>query len=114
MRPIMSAPTPRAGSSGRYGRAGDSPRTTLTASADGTARLWDARTGLLLHSITNQAEAVSAIYLGEGDKFLVATRDDTVRVFDTATHTVLFKVSQLSGPLAWTATANGRWLSSPA
>jgi WD40 repeat protein len=58
----------------------------VTASADETARLWDAASGLELRKFTGHTEVVSdAIFSPDGKSVLTTSRDKTARLWDVAT-----------------------------
>jgi WD40 repeat protein len=58
----------------------------LTASADGTARLWDAETWLGIRSFTGHAGPVSqAVFSSDGEWIVTGGDDNTARLWDTQT-----------------------------
>ena len=63
-----------------------SPNSTrvLAASADHTAKLWDAAIGKLLASFPHQDEVFQAEFSREGARILTASRDKTAKLWDTA------------------------------
>ncbi len=61
-------------------------RTVLTASWDGTARLWDATTGRPLQILRGHRDVVtSAVFSPDGQTILTASWDRTARLWDAAT-----------------------------
>jgi WD40 repeat protein/serine/threonine protein kinase len=57
-----------------------------TASAENTARIWDADTGELLAETAKHTDAVTEVeFSGDGRKIVTASRDKTARVWDTQT-----------------------------
>ena len=62
----------------------------VTASWDGTARLWSAETGTLLHSLVGHTEGVRhAAFSPDGARIVTASWDDTARLWSAATGTLL-------------------------
>ena len=61
----------------------DSAR-VLAASADYTAKLWDAASGKLLASFAHQDEVFQAEFSRDGARILTASRDKTAKLWDTA------------------------------
>ena len=59
----------------------------LTASEDGTARLWDAATGAETAVLRGHEErrCVSAVFSPDGARVLTASDDGTARLWDAAT-----------------------------
>jgi WD40 repeat protein/serine/threonine protein kinase len=57
----------------------------LTASYDGTARVWDARTGERLIEVKHDRELSSAEFSFDGKRIVTASRDSTARVWDAET-----------------------------
>jgi WD40 repeat protein len=58
----------------------------LTASGDGTARVWDAMTSMpLTPPFAQQAEVVSAAFSPDGTRVVTASWDKTAQVWDVAT-----------------------------
>jgi WD40 repeat protein len=92
------------------------PKGRLIASAgsDGTARLWEARTGKQLHVLRHDAEWVRAMaFAPDGGRLATSGFDDAVRVWDTNTGRQVFKLvghSQLGGQRRVAFTPDGRQL----
>jgi WD40 repeat protein len=60
-------------------------RSIVSASADGTARVWDAGTGGLQHVLTGHDQAVnSAVFSRDGRRVITGGSDGTVRIWDLA------------------------------
>lgn len=58
----------------------------VTASEDGTARIWDANTGRQLHALFGHLDAVyRAEFSPDGTKVVTASRDWTARIWDVST-----------------------------
>ncbi|MCP4702503.1 MAG: tetratricopeptide repeat protein [Gammaproteobacteria bacterium] len=71
----------------------------LTASYDKTARLWDAETGTLLHTLAGHKSWVEhAIFSPDGTRVLTASPDSTARLWDVETGTLLHT---LAGHKSW-------------
>ena len=72
----------------------------LTASADRTARLWDARTGAERRRFEGHAgELSAAAFSPDGTRIVTASADLTARVWDAATGAQLLMLSGHSGPV---------------
>ena len=56
----------------------------LTASADHSAKLWDAASGKLLASFAHQDEVFQAEFSRDGARILTASKDKTAKLWDTA------------------------------
>ena len=85
MRPRASSSPPlpiRIGSE----RAAFSPDGTriLTASADHSAKLWDAASGKLIASFNHQDEVLQAAFSADGTRILTAGKDKTAKLWDAA------------------------------
>jgi WD40 repeat protein len=93
---------------GRVHCAAFSPdgKRVVTASGDGTARVWDAATGARLAELVGHAGAVaSAAFSPDGKQIVTASSDRTARVWDAATgaglaefrgHTDLLRIATFS------------------
>ncbi|WP_242684326.1 TIR domain-containing protein, partial [Paraburkholderia hospita] len=82
---------------GPVGSAAFSPdgRRVVTASRDGTARVWDAATGKQIALLTGHQGAVhSAAFSPDGQRVVTASEDNTARVWDAANGK---QIAQLSG-----------------
>jgi eukaryotic-like serine/threonine-protein kinase len=66
--------------------------TIATASADGSAVVWDARTGSRLHTLAHDCPVNWVAYHPQGQRIVTAAEDGTVRLWETAT----------GKPLDWT------------
>ena len=60
-------------------------RMLATGSADGSARLWDPRTGRLLHVLPHLGDVVALSFSSDGRMLATASVDGLGRVWDTAT-----------------------------
>ena len=56
----------------------------LTASADNTAKLWDAASGKLIASFDHQDEVCQAAFSPDGARILTASGDKTAKLWDAA------------------------------
>ncbi len=66
----------------------------VTASADKTARVWDAATGAVLATLSGHGDWVnSAAFSPDGSRVVTASFDNTARVWDAATGAVLATLS---------------------
>ena len=97
--------------SGKVTSAAFSPDGTriVTASADGTARLWDARTGEPIGKTLRQDGPVrAATFDATGERVVTASDDKTARIWDARTGEPIGKTLHHDGPvLAATFDANG-------
>lgn len=65
----------------------------VSASKDGTVRLWDVASGSLLHTFSEHGnEVYSAGFSPEGNRILTAGRDGTVRVWDVQSKYMVYKL----------------------
>ncbi|MBC8726785.1 hypothetical protein F6X37_36610, partial [Paraburkholderia sp. 31.1] len=72
----------------------------VTASADGTARVWDAATGEVIAKLTgHQGPVFSAAFSPDGQRVVTASADGTARVWDAATGEVIAKLTGHQGPV---------------
>ena len=77
-------------------------RRLVTASADGTARVWDAENGDQLAILRGHTEAVRvASFSPDGRVVVAATEDGLVRLWDYRTGKVLLLKSFSSSALTW-------------
>jgi eukaryotic-like serine/threonine-protein kinase len=65
----------------RHACWGPDGATVATASADGSAAIWDARTGARRHTLAHGSPLNWVAYHPKGDRLVTAGRDDTVRVW---------------------------------
>jgi WD40 repeat protein len=66
----------------------------VTAAEDNTARVWDARTGVVMLVLNGHTDVVdSAVFSPDGERVLTASHDRTARVWDTATGKALMTIS---------------------
>jgi WD40 repeat protein len=56
----------------------------LTASGDGTAKLWDATSGKLTTSFDHQDEVNHATFSPDGTRILTASADNSAKLWDAA------------------------------
>lgn len=75
-------------------------RRILTASVDGTASMWDARTGLRIGAtLRNQSPVTDAEFSPDGRRILTVSEDRMARVWDAATGRVLVTLGPHDGPI---------------
>ncbi|CAN5426184.1 hypothetical protein BH09BAC5_BH09BAC5_02380 [soil metagenome] len=61
----------------------------VTAASDGTAKIWDANTGILLVDLTGHSKSVNyAEYSPDGKKIITASSDGTAKIWDASTGVV--------------------------
>jgi WD40 repeat protein len=71
-----------------------------TASYDGTARLWDARTGTQLHELKGNTLALASVaFSADGTRLATASQDTTARLWDARTGRQLLELKGHTGPL---------------
>jgi WD40 repeat protein len=73
-----------------------SPRDGVVGSIgeDGTARLWEARTGKQLHILRHEAERIRALaFAPDGSRLATSSFDDSVRLWDSETGRQIFKLA---------------------
>ena len=95
------------GHSGSISSAAWSPDGTriLTGTIDGTARVWDARTGRTTLELTHQRSVTAVAWSPDATRILTGSRDGTVRVWDAETgRTTLELTHQRSvSAVAWSS-----------
>src|SRR5262245_58978484 len=70
----------------------------VTASADGTARVWDVRMGRIVHSLRGHKSPVwSVAFSPAGDRIMTASADGSVREWDSATAAAIRILRQPAG-----------------
>ncbi len=80
----------------------------VTGSVDGTAKVWDARTGSAsLDLIGHKGAVTSALFSPDGSRIVTGSSGGTAKVWDARTGTVLLEIQQ--GP----RTVFGVWRSAP-
>jgi WD40 repeat protein/tRNA A-37 threonylcarbamoyl transferase component Bud32 len=83
----------------------------LTASDDGTVRVWNAASSQLLVAITNAFPVDFARYGARGGRIFTKTRDGKVRLYDSANLGLLLEIPGVSGQAAQAFDSpNGSWL----
>ena len=58
----------------------------LTASADQTAKLWDAASGKLMASFAHEDEVEDAVFSPDGARILTASKDKTAKLIGSFDH----------------------------
>ncbi|WP_035347939.1 WD40 repeat domain-containing protein [Edaphobacter aggregans] len=70
----------------------------LTTSADGTARLWDARTGqMLVPPMHHEDSVLAAGFSSDGKRIVTGSEDKTARIWETATGKPIGAPLQMNG-----------------
>ena len=70
----------------------------VTASYDGTAKVWDAATGTLLHDLKGHSDWVrSAAYNRDGTRIVTASSDGTAKIWDASTGECLDTIPNIPG-----------------
>jgi WD40 repeat protein len=69
----------------RYAEFSADASQILTASWDGTARVWDARTGQLSHALEHAEPVYSARFSPDGSRVITVSGDKIVKVWDAHT-----------------------------
>lgn len=81
-----------------------SPNSTqvISSGADGTARVWDAKTGNSVFVLAGHTNAVNrAVWSPDGNRIATASSDDTARVWDAVSGTLLMTLSGHTDIVAW-------------
>lgn len=80
-----------------YAAFSDDGRTLVTTSVDGSARLWEARTGRLLHSLGNDGGIIAnAAFSHDGRRLITGAENRVATLWDVATGK---RLTVLPGPL---------------
>jgi WD40 repeat protein len=70
----------------------------LTTSADGTARLWDARTGqMLIPPMHHEDSVLTAAFSADSKRIITGSEDKTARIWETATGKPIGAPLQMNG-----------------
>lgn len=78
-------------------------RRIITASRDGTARIWDSVSGRMIHSLEGHTGPVmSAAFSLDGQRVITASRDSTARIWDSASGRF---IHSLEGHASWVNSA---------
>ncbi|BDC45339.1 eIF2A-related protein [Paraburkholderia terrae] len=87
-------------------------RRVATASADGTARLWDAATGQVIAQLSgHQGPVISVAFSPDGRRVVTASVDRTARVWNAATGQVIASLAGHQGMVRSAAfSPDGRWV----
>jgi len=75
-------------------------RRVLTASADRTARIWNAQTGQLTPGLPHRGTVVAAEFSPDGTRVLTASDDHTARLWDARTGHPITEPLRHDGPLS--------------
>src|SRR5262249_50667427 len=84
-------------------------RRVVTASDDGTARLWDAADGRPLATLRHRGPIVQAVFDAAGELVATASADGTARVWDAATGHLIASLVGHSAPVRAVEFAPGGW-----
>jgi transducin (beta)-like 1 len=82
----------------------DRPRRLVTASFDGTAKLWDVETGLVVHTLKEHAGPIFAIEFDfAGDMLITGSNDGLLNVWSADTGTLVKAIALVGGvfDLSW-------------
>ena len=75
----------------------------VTASGDGTAKVWDAQSGKLIHDLTGHTDLVPSVqYSPDGNRIVTASRDKTVKVWDALSGKLIHDLVGHTG-MSWSA-----------
>jgi WD40 repeat protein len=87
-------------------------RTVVTASADGSARIWDADSGEQLHVLREHERAVeSTAFSPDGNQVVTASWDETARIWDAGSGEELHVLRGHSGRVVGAVfSPDGRWV----
>ncbi len=88
-------------------------RWLATASADNTARVWDASSGVELLSMTHKSwltEADGVAFSPDGHRLAIASEDMTARVWDATSRQELARVTHSAAVSGVVFSPDGRWL----
>lgn len=66
----------------------------ITASDDNTAKIWDAKTGMLLSELKHSSGVNSIQFSPDGKKIITASDDNTAKIWDAKTGLLLFNLTR--------------------
>lgn len=69
----------------------------VSASRDGTVKIWDLRSGALLRTVTGVGKSSAVLVLGDGRRMLTAGQDGRLRIWALATGQLLRSIAVSSG-----------------
>ena len=73
----------------------------LTASADKTAKLWDAASGKLIATFDHQDGVLQAAFSPDGARILTASADKTVKLWEGASGKLIASFDHQAGSTTW-------------
>ncbi len=82
----------------------------VTASKDGTARVWNARTGAELLKLQHEGPVWRATYNRAGTRIVTASEDRTARVWDAITGQQILTLRHLDTVRSASFSPDGRWI----
>jgi WD40 repeat protein len=71
----------------------------VTASRDGSARIWDVHSGHEIATLSHGAEVYSAVFSSDGKRIVTASQDRTARIWDADTHEQIAELRGHGGPI---------------
>ena len=80
----------------------------VTASEDGTARIWDAESGRVLRALEHKDVVYAAAFSPDGKKIVTASRDKTARIWDAESGRVLRALEHTNVVYAATFSPDGK------
>jgi len=82
----------------------------LTSSMDGSAKVWDAKTGGLIYEITHEGQVNHATFNYDGSLVATASADNTARISRVSDKTKLFEINHFSEVSDVSFSSDGRFV----